>query len=299
MIKRIELNQQDVIPGRELRVHFAKFWSEAQGTPREIYDRFISEQSPIVEGTEFRDSDITGVNGIWVNAPNALPHRAILYIHGGGFTVGSTRAYRGFGSQLASRAEAALFLLEYPLSPETKLPIALDLSIKALAAIKSRYSNVALTGDSAGGNLALTTISAAKRRSIDVVAAAAFSPLTDMTLSGHSMCDRGISDPLISRDYLRSCIEGYLGTADVNDPRGSPLASITPGLPPVLIQVGSDEVLLDDARRYATESESAGNLVEMEEWRGMHHVFQLNVSQLASSRAALDRAGTFLSHYLA
>jgi epsilon-lactone hydrolase len=299
MIRHIELDQQDVNPGRALRAQFAKFWAEAQGTPREIYDQFIAANSPIVEGTSFRDSDLDGVPGIWVEPAGAQTGRAVLYIHGGGFTVGSAKAYRGFGSQLASRVKAAVFLLDYPLSPETKLPVALDLAIAALSQMVGRYPSLGVSGDSAGGNLTLTTIAAAKRAGIPIAAAAAFSPLTDMTMSNASIRDMGISDPLIAPDYVRSCIEGYLGTAATDDPRGSPMASIMPGLPPTLVQVGSDEVLRDDSHRYAEESAAAGNTVEMEEYQGMHHVFQLNVVELATSRAALDRAGSFLSQHLA
>jgi acetyl esterase/lipase len=112
------------------------------------------------------------------------------------------------------------------------------------------------------------------------------------------MREFAIGDPLLDPAYLRNCASAYLGSAAPDDPRASPLFGATEALPPVLIQVGTDEILLDDSRRLANALERAGGTVKLEVWQGMHHVFQLNVAQLASARRALDTAADFVSSHL-
>lgn len=296
-MERIELDQQDVAPGRALRAAFAKFWATAQGEPRAVYDRFVAA-TPRVPGVTFRDSDLDGVKGVWATPAAPLPDRAILFIHGGGYGLGSADAYRGFVSQLASRAKVAVFALDYPLAPEAQVPVALDLAIEALAQLTARFPSVAISGDSAGGGMTLAALARARILSIPVRAAAVYSPWADLSVSSRSVRDNAISDPMLDPAYLRASASNYLGATPVDDPRASPLMVVPSGLPPVLVQVGTDEILLDDSRGYAEAGAAAGNEVALEEWVGMHHVFQLNVEELASARAALDRAAAFLSRYL-
>jgi len=298
MMQKIDLDPQDIAPGRALRLHFAKFWSEARGEPRSIYDRFIA-QTPIASGVTFRKSDIQDSPGVWCIPTDAVPGRAILFIHGGGYTLGSATAYRGFASQLAVRAETPVFLLDYPLSPETKLPVALTLAVDTLERLQERFPGIAVCGDSAGGGMTLAALDAAQACGIRVAAAAVFSPWTDLTLSNPSTQDFAIGDPLLDVAYLQAAATGYLGELAAEDPRASPVMDVRKGLPPILVQVGSDEVLLDDSRRYAEAGRMAGNEVVLEVWQGMHHVFQLNVAELASARRALDRTAKFLKQELA
>lgn len=290
---RIELDQQDVAPGRALRGAFAKFWSTAEDQPRDIYDRFI-EATPLAEGVTVREGGLDGVPGVWIEPADAVPGRAILFIHGGGYGLGSALAYRGFASQLAARTRTLVFALDYPLAPEAQVPVALNMAADAIARLQARYPVVAVSGDSAGGGMTLAALAEARARAIPVAAAAVYSPWTDAGLTGASVRDLGISDPLLDPVYLRASAAAYLGEVPADDPRASPLHAVPAGLPPVLIQVGSDEILLDDSRRYAEASQAAGNAVELELWVGMHHVFQLNVAELASARRALDRAAAFL-----
>lgn len=295
---RINLDQQDVAPGRALRSAFVKFWASAQGEPRTVYDRFVAA-TPILAGVTFRDSDLNGVQGIWAEPADAAPGRAILFIHGGGYGLGSAAAYKGFVSQIAALASTAVFSLDYPLAPEAKLPAAQDMAVEALRQLAARFPAIALSGDSAGGGMALAAVARAAAGSIPVRAVAVYSPWTDLGLTGQSVRDNGISDPLLDPAYLRASAEAYLGTVPADDPRASPLNAVPAGLPPILIQVGSDEILLDDSRRYADAATAMGNEVVLEQWIGMHHVFQLNVIELASARAALDRAAAFLARHLA
>jgi epsilon-lactone hydrolase len=158
------------------------------------------------------------------------------------------------------------------------------------------FTKIAIVGDSAGGGLTLVTLAElAKRRNEPApVAGVVFSPWTDLALTGASLTDPTANDPLIGLDYIRDCASKVLGTVDGKDPLASPLYGDFQFLPPLLIQVGSDEILLDDSKRYAERAAHAGASVQLEIWESMHHVFQLDVLHIESARRALDHAAQFL-----
>ncbi|UQA59890.1 alpha/beta hydrolase fold domain-containing protein [Polyangium aurulentum] len=289
----IPIDDHDIAAARALRVEFARFWSTAEGEPRDVYDRFIGA-TPVAPGVATREVEEDPGPGWWCEPPGVVAGRAILFIHGGGYGLGHAGPYVGLASQIAVRARAPVFALEYPLAPEHKLPAALNLAVATLARLASLFASVAVVGDSAGGGLSFATVLEARRRGVPVSAVVAFSPWTDLGLSGASVRELAVGDPLLAVDYLRSSAAAYLGSAPVTDPRASPLFEVGPRLPPTLIQVGSDEVLRDDSRRFAEAASGAGTEVVLEEWQGMHHVFQLNVRELGSARRALDNAAAFL-----
>lgn len=293
-VQTIPIDDADIAAGRALRTEFARFWSAEQGEPRDVYDRFISATpaAPAV-GVE------RGESGIWVRPDGASAENVLLFVHGGGYGLGSAAAYVGLVSHLAAHAGVPAFVLDYPLAPEAKLPEALNVAVDTLGRLCGEHRAVVVAGDSAGGGLALVTITQAGRQGLDVAAAVVFSPWTDLSLSGLSVRENAIGDPLLDPAYLRASAASYLGSADPEDPRASPLFDVTGDLPPLLIQVGSDEILLDDSRRYAAAVDEADGSVRLEIWQGMHHVFQLNIAQLASARRALKGAGEFLSSHLA
>lgn len=154
------------------------------------------------------------------------------------------------------------------------------------------YPRIAIAGDSAGGLDLATPANLRDRKCVAV--AVLLSPWMDLTLSGRSVQEKVHSDVLLDPAKLADAAKAYIGTLLLDDRRASPLFSIPPDLPPILIQVGGEEVLLDDARRYAVEARKAGASITLEVWQGMHHVFQLDVKTLASSRRALERAAAFL-----
>jgi epsilon-lactone hydrolase len=296
-VRPIPIDDDDIPAGRALRAEFGRFWSTEQGEPRAIYDRFIAATPVAPDVTVQRVTNDPGP-GVWVRPADAAPDRALLFVHGGGYGLGSASAYTGLVSQLAARARTAAFALDYPLAPESQLPEALDLAVATLSRLCRTHGAVAIAGDSAGGGLALATAARAVQERLKLAAAATFSPWTDLSLSGASVRTYGISDPLLDPAYLRDSAAAYLGSAAPEDPRASPLFGVVDDLPPLLIQVGSDEVLLDDSRRFAAAVADAGGSVRLEVWEGMHHVFQLNTEQLVSARRALDSAGEFLSKHL-
>lgn len=291
----IPIDDSEIVAARALRREFVRFWSTAQGDLRSIYDRFIA-LTPIADGVVSRDALGDPGLGWWCEPADARPGRAILYIHGGGYGLGHAPAYLGLASQLATRAKTRVFVLEYPLAPEAQLPVALELALSTFLRLKAQFNAVALVGDSAGGGLSCATAGAALRQGSDVSALVAFSPWTDLSLSGASVRQQAVADPLLDVGYLRNAAAAYLGSAKATDPRASPLFDAH--LPPTLLQVGSDEVLLDDSRRLAQALTAAGTEVVLEEWQGMHHVFVLNTRELASARRALDNAAAFLDRYL-
>lgn len=283
---RIPLSPHDGTALPRLREEFARFWSQADPDPRAQFDRFAAA-TPIVDGVTFEEDSA----GIWCEPANAAPRAIILHLHGGAYTKGTPRAFRGFASQIAARTHRTVLTLNYPLAPEAHLPVAFDLVVSTLARLCSMYDSVSIVGDSAGGGLAAASLAEVAWPITGVVL---FSPWLDMTLSGASMTDPSIHDPLLAPDRLAVSAKEYLGDAPADDPRASPLFAIPQHLPPLLIQVGTDEIFLDDARRYAEAARRAGLRVQLEEWEAMHHVFQMNVTELEAARRAFDHAAQFL-----
>lgn len=281
---------------RVLRERFADFWGTATGDMRTTYDAFIAA-SPLVPGAILEAVDQDGVRGWWVRPQVVRAGQAILFLHGGGYGLGSAQSYRGFVSQIVERTGVPALVIDYPLAPEATLPSAPAAALKAWdLLVRLGFGRIAIVGDSAGGGLSLVTLAQLVREGgrVRPVAGAVFSPWTDLTLPEGSMTDPAVVDPLISHEYLRNCADAYLGSFAATDPLASPLHGDLTGLPPLLIQVGTDERLLDDSRRYAQRAAQAGVPVRLEIWEGLHHVFQLDVAHLESSRAALDRAAAFL-----
>lgn len=278
-----------------LRDSFRRFWSDPQAAlaPRVVYDAFFAAV-PVHDDVSLHPSTDSALPG-WVCEPaNAIDDEALLFLHGGAYMMGTAPAYRGFVSQIAARTRRRTVILDYPLAPETRLPVAIDLAVHALEQLGKRNKKVGIVGDSAGGGLTLATLA----HSNNACAAVVFSPWADLTLSGDSMRERASSDVLLDETALRAAARAYIGKAAADDARASPLLAIPDALPPLLIQVGTDEILFDDALRYAQRAHMRGHDVTLQEWTGMHHVFQMNVAELEASRQAFDLAAAFLDRHM-
>jgi monoterpene epsilon-lactone hydrolase len=299
-VETIPLVAADVAAEAERRQSIARFLSKAPGEPRAVYDRFIA-LTPFADTVSYEEISEGELHGWWCWPQVARPGCAILYLHGGTYIRGSARAYRGFAGQMAQRAEAATFVIDYPLAPEHSLPAAPEMALKAYFWLTAKgFDRIAIVGDSAGGGLTLVTLARLAADSTfsaqaKPVAGVVFSPWTDLSLSGWSTSDPLVDDPLLSRDMLFEASLAYRGTVDGEDALASPLFGPMMGLPPILIQVATDEILLDDARRYATAAAAAGANIRLEIWEGVHHVFQLDLAHLESSNKALDRVSDFLA----
>jgi acetyl esterase/lipase len=263
----------------------------------------------LMEGVLPRD-DVTfeadalgGIPGIWVYPANSRPDEALLHLHGGWFNFGSAKAYRHLVAHIAARAGAKAFIPDYRLAAEHPFPAAIDDALACCRRLGERgIRRIVATGDSAGGNLALVLASQVADEATfakpALVGVAALSPVTDLTLAGESYMTRAEADPFFTRDQVAEFVKSYLGGVDPKHPLASPLYGPLSGLPPVRIQSGDDEVLLDDSRRYVERAVGAGVDAKLDVWMGMPHGFQANVGKLTAATQALDAVGTFLTERL-
>lgn len=259
----------------------------------------IMGQAPAPDEVSFEQGEVGGVAGWWCRPKNARAASVILYLHGGGYVIGSAGAYRNFVGQIAKRAGAVAFVADYALAPERPFPAAHD-DLEAIHAglLKLGYERIAVVGDSAGAGLALSSIAGGMAKSGRIVGVVAMSPWIDMSLSGESMVTRADADPLLSRETLAEAAALYLGNADARDPRLPNLGGDLSAMPPVRIHVGDAEVLLDDSLRFAKRAEEAGLDCEVHVWEGMIHVFPSNFAMLQSAAEALDDIGSYLAGLL-
>jgi acetyl esterase/lipase len=214
---------------------------------------------------------------------------AILFLHGGGYVMGGRGSHGGLASLLARATSSTVWLLEYRLAPEHPLPAALDDALAAWHALVSTDTVPALVGDSAGAGLALaTTLALRDARAPLPHALGLLSPWVDLTLAGDSITTRADADPMLRRAWLARCAEVYCGSAPPSDPRASPLFARLDGLPRMTIQVGEDEILLDDAVRLAERAKAAGVDVELHRYPDMWHDFQMFARELPVAADALS-----------
>jgi len=260
---------------------------------RQQYDALMEGVPPSADVT-FESATVGGVPGLWVHPASRRSDEAILYLHGGWFHAGSARAYRHLVGHIATRASASAFVPDYRLAPEHPFPAAVDDVLATYRGMDdSGIRRIAVTGDSAGGNLALVLASKAR-----LVGAVALSPVTDLTLSGASYETRAEADLYFTKQQVAELVRSYLGGADANDPLASPLQGRVSGLPPIRIHVGDDEVLLDDSRRYVERAIAAGVDVRLDVWMGMPHGFPAIIGMIKASALALDAIGLFLTERL-
>jgi epsilon-lactone hydrolase len=242
-----------------------------------------------------------GVDGEWSSPANAPEDKAILYFHGGGFRIGSVTSHRDLIAQIALASGCRVLAINYRLAPEHRFPAALDDALAAYGWLFDRGlkpDNVAFAGDSAGGNLALAAMLALRERGLPLpVSAVLMSPWTDLAATGESYVTRADADPIHQRPMILALAKNYLGgQGDPCDPLVSPLYADLTGLPPLLIQVGDRETVLDDSVMFTDIARAAGVDVSLEVWDGMIHVFQM--FELPEAHQAIASIAGFLSRHL-
>lgn len=266
---------------------------------REPFNRIMEGVSP-PEGVAFHIDTVGGISGIWCKPGNAGSGDAILHLHGGWFNWGSAQAYRNLVGHIAARTGAEAFVPDYRLAPEHPFPAANnDVQSCYRGLVERGIRRIAISGDSAGGNLALVMMSLSATSGGAVpVGAAVLSPATDLALTGPSFETRSEADPYFVRPQIEGLVRSYLGDTDPKNPLASPLYGNLAGLPPLSIHVGDDEVLLDDSRRYFERAVAAGVNARLDVWEGMPHGFVGSVGKLAAAAKALDAVGAFLAQRL-
>ena len=239
-----------------------------------------------------------GVPAEWVVAENVDPDRVILYLHGGGYVIGSINTHRELGSRLSRAAAARVLLIDYRLAPEHPHPAAVDDAVAAyrwLLSLGVNPSRLAIAGDSAGGGLTVATLVAVRDAGLPMPATGVcLSPWVDLEGIGESMTTKAAADPMVQRDGLLKMAAAYLAGQNPRTPLASPLYADLSGLPPLLIQVGTAETLLDDSTRLAERARKSGVHVTLEPWEDMIHVWQAFASLLPEGRQAIDRIGEFI-----
>ncbi|MEL7061804.1 MAG: alpha/beta hydrolase [Acidobacteriota bacterium] len=259
---------------------------------------------PGIDEVEVEATEIGGVPAEWVDAraDRSNPSAArILYLHGGGFVLGSVRSHRQLAARLSRAANARCLVLGYRLAPEHPYPAALEDATAAYSVLSAEASSgpLALAGDSAGGGLAILVAAQARRDGLTLPAALlCMSPWVDYAGHTPSLDRNAALDPSIQRPGIERMARLYLAGADPDAPEVSPLRCSHTELPPTLVQAGGDETLLDDAHALTAALEAAGVAVELEVTPGMIHVWQLFAGRLDEGREAIERAGAFLNSHL-
>jgi acetyl esterase/lipase len=296
------LDPGDAAVTAALRAMTSKAKGARQGIEaRGQFDALMERVTPRDDVT-FEAGTLGGIPGIWVNPAKSRPDEAILHLHGGWFSLGSAKAYRNLVAQIAARAGARAFIPDYRLAPENPFPAATDDGLacyRALAGTGAR--RIVLTGDSAGGNLALVLASRVTSEALSngatLVGVSVLSPVTDLTLSGATYQTRADADPLFTRPQVAELVHSYLGSADAKQPLASPLFGRLAGMPPTRIHVGDDEVLLDDSLRFVERAVAAGVDARVDVWMGMPHGFPA-IGRLKAAAESLDAIGAFLTERL-
>ena len=261
------------------------------------YERIMSTQ-PIDDDIETERVGVNGVAAEWIWAPESDKRRVILYLHGGGYVIGSVRTHRVLLAHLARAAKARVLALDYRLAPETPFPGPIDDTVNAYQWLLSEGiepANMAIAGDSAGGGLVVAALVALKSVGEPLPAAGVcISHWSDMESTGGSMMTNSESDPSVSKERLLKLAGIYLNGKNPQAPLASPIHADLTGLPPLLLQVGSIEVLLDDSTMLKEQAHKAGVSVQMEVWDDMPHVWHHYAPILPEARKAISKIGEFL-----
>ena len=276
-----------VVPSTEMQQIIDALWrrrvARADGPPPSLADiresyAPVGQLRPLPNDVTTEQVDADGVPAHWLTAPAANRARGLLYLHGGGYTVGSLRSHGPLAAHLGRTTGRAVLLPEYRLAPEHPFPAAIQDTVTAWHWLTTTGridpADVILAGDSAGGGLALALMQTLRDQGQALPAGAVLiSPFLDLTVSGASITERAQLDPIFTPDMIRRFATVYLNGADPREPTASPLFASHAGLPPLLIQTGGAELLLSDSERLATDAAEAGVRVTLQIADELPHVY--------------------------
>jgi epsilon-lactone hydrolase len=258
----------------------------------------LSRQFPPPPEGRFEQVSAAGVPAEWVALPDSPEAPVILYFHGGGYCIGTAATHRDLVARLCRASGARALSVDYRLAPEHVFPAAVEDGVASYRWLRKQgiaAQSIVVAGDSAGGGLALATL-LALRDAGDALPAAAvcMSPVTDLAKEGESMRTKASLDPMVQPASSAAYACRYIGGGDHKAPLASPLYADLKGLPPLLLLVGTSEVLLDDSTRFAAKARAAGVTVELEVWDEMIHIWPYFAAILPEARQAIDRMGAFI-----
>ena len=276
---------------------------ESQGATegrRRSFERMI-DGFTIGVSAKYSRVNAGGVTAEWVTAEGASESRVVLYFHGGGYIIGSPRTHRPMLAELSQTSGARVLALDYRLAPEHPFPAPVEDAVASYRwLLNEGYdpARIAVGGDSAGGGLTLAMMVQARYVGLPMPGAAVcISPWVDMECLGDSMETRAEADPMVMKEGLLLSGKTYLGGSDPRAPLAAPLYADLRGLPPILIQVGDAEVLLDDSTRLAGLAREAGVEIQMDVWDDMVHVWHLFAPILPEGKQAISQAGEFIKKH--
>jgi monoterpene epsilon-lactone hydrolase len=257
----------------------------------------------VAQDVKLTTADVNGVQGEWSIVPGSDPSRVLLFFHGGGYCSGSILSHRRLVTEAGRAAGVRTLAVAYRLAPEHPFPAAYDDAVTAWRFLRNQglpAAHIAVGGDSAGAGLTVALTSRLRDAREELPACAwLISPWTDLTMSGSTMASKEAVDPLIHKEYLNELATAYLPAGmDRKDPRVSPLYADMRAFPPILIQVGSAETLLDDATRFAAVAGAADVPTTLEIWPHMIHAWPIWNAHLERGRRALASAGRFIRKYI-
>ena len=259
----------------------------------------LGSAMPVGGGIEHEDVTVAGLPAEWTRTPDSRPDAAILHLHGGGYVLGSPRTTRSVTAGLARHTGLPVLVPDYRLAPEHPFPAAIEDAVAAYSWLTDQGldpGRIVISGDSAGGGLTMALLVSLRDRGLPLPAGAiGISPMLDLTLSSASIDANLATDPQVTRAFLQLAVGHYLpADADPKSPLGSPLFADLTGLPPLLLQVGGDEALLDDSIRFGEAAEAAGVAVTVECWAAMMHVWHMLAPRFPEAEAALASIATWI-----
>ncbi len=259
----------------------------------------LSKMFKPLDKYEFTPVDINGLTGEWITPSKVVNDRTILYLHGGYYLIGSIQSHRNLAGNIAAAAQARALIIDYGIAPEHPFPAGLNDALTAYMWLLEQgvqADHIFLAGDSAGGGLVLAALLMLRDREIPLPAGAiCLSPATDLTRSGESWKTNIRKELVVNPNIYGEIQPLYLRDVDPHNPYASPLFGDLHGLPPLLIQVGSGEVLLSDSTSFAERAREAGVEVSLQIWPEMMHVWQLTASFLPEARQAVVKMGEFVN----
>ena len=255
----------------------------------------------VAQNVSIEEGELHGLKVEWYRPEKARSGKILLYLHGGAFILGSCDSHRKLVTQITRAGRIDAVLPEYRLAPEHPYPAGLQDCVgvyRALLDYGYNPKNIVVAGDSAGGGLTMSLMLELRHSGIPLPGAAVLiSPFLDLTASGESVTTRAAQEPWFRADDVHVVIKYYCPDEDLEDPLVSPVFANVSGLPPTLVQVGDDEILLSDSTRIAEKMKAAGVEVDLQVFPEMWHVFQLFVGKMPESRGAVDKIGEFLRRH--
>ena len=281
-----------------------KEMGEKMATAKDMNEmRAMMIEAPAPAGVSCTPVEAGGVSAEWHAAEGADENKVILYVHGGGYVMGSAGSHRDMTSRLSQAAGARVLSLNYRLAPEHPFPAPVDDAVAAYGWLLDQGispANIAIAGDSAGGGLAIAALLAIRDAGKPLPAAGVgISPWVDMEGTGESMTTRAAADPVVQKEGLLGMAKLYLGDADPQNPLAAPLHANLAGLPPLLIQVGDAETLLNDSTRLAERARKSDVDVTLKVWDEMPHVWHMFAAVLPEGQQAIEEVGSFFKAHTA